>query len=131
MTDLDLRRSLKRLYLLTAVFTAAGFVWYFAHSNPRDAYGFLIGAVGSFGNLWVFNWLSRSIAPGERKQKPWTASLFIGRYAGLWVVGYGTVKLLDVGPLPVLLGLLASTAAVLASSIVDLILSFAGSRTSN
>lgn len=131
MTEVELQRSLRRLYRLTAVFTAAGFAWYAAHSDTRDALGFLIGAVGSFGNLWVFNWLSRSIAPGDRKHKPWTAGLFIGRYAGLWLVGYGTVKLLGVGPLPVLLGLLASTAAVLVSSLVDLALSFAGSRPPN
>jgi hypothetical protein len=131
MTDQELHRSLNRLYLLTAVFTAAGFVWYLTRSDVHDALGFLIGALGSFGNLWLFNWLSRSIAPGDRQRKPWTAGLFVGRYAGLWLVGYGTVKLLGVGPLPVLLGLLASTAAVLASSIVDVILSFAGGRPSN
>ena len=134
MIDKGLRASLLRLYLLTAAFATIGFVWYLTHSDLRDSFGFLIGAVGSFGNLWLFNWLSRTIAPTEgrpARQKPWAASLFVGRYAGLWVVGYGTVKLLGVGPLPVLLGLLASTAAVLASSVVDVIRSLAGTRSSN
>jgi hypothetical protein len=134
MTDRELQASLRRLYLLTGLFTAAGTVAYLTRGSILDALGFLIGAAGSFVNLWVFNWLSRAIAPAQtpdgRTHKPWGAGLFIGRYAGLWVVGYGTVKLLGVGPLPVLLGLLASTVAVLASSIFDLIASMAGSRSS-
>ncbi len=121
MTDVELAQSLRRMYRLTALFGLVGFVWYFAAHGPREAFGFLVGAVGSFGNLWLFNWLSRTIAPGERQQKPWQASLFVGRYLGLFLVGYATVKALDVSPLAVLLGLLASTAAILASSIADLI----------
>src|SRR5437588_3934 len=124
MAEHDAHGSVWRLYLLTAAFALAGVLWYLAHWNVRDAVGFFIGAVGSFGNLWLFNWLSRTIAPTAdqpARHKPWTASLFIGRYAGLWLVGYGTVKLLGVGPLPVLFGLLASTAAVLASSVVDVV----------
>lgn len=134
MTDNDLHISLRRLYLLTALFAGVGFVWYLARADLRAAFGFLLGAAGSFGNLWLFNWLSRTIAPEDgrpARQKPWAASLFVGRYAGLWLVGYGTVKLLGVGPLPVLMGLLASTAAVLASSVADVIRSFARNRSSN
>jgi hypothetical protein len=130
MTDQDLSFSIQRFYVLTAVFAAVGFVACLARFGARPAFGFLLGAAGSFGNLWLFNWLSRSLAPGDRQRKPWTASLFVGRYLGLWLVGYATVKTLDVSPLPVLLGLLASTAAVLASSIVDLVRSLIGNKTS-
>lgn len=118
------KQSMQRLYVMTAVFTAAGFIWFLAHRSPREAFGFLIGALGSFGNLWLFNWLSGSIAPGEHTRKPWQTSLFVGRYLGLFLVGYATVKALDVSPLAVLLGLLASTAAALASSIVELVRGF-------
>ena len=128
MTDEELAQSLRRMYRLTALFGAVGFVWCFGARGPREAFGFLVGVLGSFGNLWVFNWLSRSIAPGERQKKPWEAGLFIGRYAGLFLVGYATVKALDVSPLAVLLGLLASTAAILASSIADLIRGLRGNR---
>lgn len=119
-------QSMRRLYILTGLFTLAGFLWYFANHGGREAFGFLVGAIGSFGNLWLFNWLSRSIAPGDRRRSPWQSSLFIGRYLGLFLVGYATVKALDVSPLAVLLGLLASTAAALASSVIELVRGFRG-----
>ena len=119
---------MKRLYRLTALFGLIGFVWYFVLHGPREALGFLCGALGSFGNLWLFGWLARSISPGERQQKPWQSSLFIGRYLGLFLVGYATVNALDVKPLAVLLGLLASTAAALASSIFDLVQGLRGNQ---
>ena len=125
---IDQELSVRRLYLLTVLFGFAGFVLYAARLGVRPAFGFLFGAAGSLGNLWLFNWLSRSIAPGERQQKPWTASLFVGRYLGLGLAGYATVKLLDVNPVPVLLGLLASTAAVLASSLFHLARGFTGNK---
>lgn len=121
-----IEQSMRRLYLLTGAFTLAGFLWYFAQHGGREASGFLIGAVGSFGNLWLFNWLSGAIAPGDARRPPWQTSLFIGRYFGLFLVGYATVKALDVSPLAVLLGLLASTAAALASSVIELIRNFRG-----
>ena len=124
MTEETAQRSMRRLYLLTGAFALAGFIWYFGEHGAREAFGFLIGAVGSFGNLWLFNWLSRSIAPGDRRRSPWQTSLFIGRYLGLFLVGYATVNALDVSPLAVLFGLLASTAAALASSIFELIQGF-------
>jgi hypothetical protein len=127
----DLTPYLRRLYALTATFATIGFVSYFARFGSRAAFGFLLGAAGSFGNLWLFNWLSRAIAPGGHQRRPWTAGLFMGRYLGLGLVGYATVKGLDVSPLPVLLGLLASTAAVLASSVYDLIRSLIGTKTSS
>ena len=128
MTGDDLARSLRRMYRLTAVFGGIGFVSYFWLRGAREAIGFMVGVVGSFANLWLFNWLSRTIEPGERQQKPWQASLFIGRYFGLFLIGYATVKALDVSPLAVVLGLLASTVAILASSILDLIRGLRGTR---
>jgi energy-coupling factor transporter transmembrane protein EcfT len=127
VTDQSVSQSMRRLYMMTGAFALAGFVWFFGHQGAREAFGFLVGALGSFGNLWLFGWLSGSIAPGDRQQKPWQASLFIGRYFGLFLVGYATVKALDVSPLAVLCGLLASTAAALASSIIELIRGFRGS----
>lgn len=126
--------SVRRLYLMTAAFTVAGFVWQWAAAGPKSSLAFLLGAAGSFANLWVFNWLTEVLAraaqtlpePETERKNPWGAGLFIGRYAGLYLVGYATVKGLDVSPLPVLLGLLASTAAVLASSVIELLRSLFG-----
>jgi hypothetical protein len=122
-----IEQSMRRLYILTGLFTLGGGLWYLAEHGGREAAGFLIGALGSFGNLWLFNWLSASIAPGGQRRSPWQSGLFIGRYLGLFLVGYATVKALDVSPLAVLLGLLASTAAALVSSIIELIRNFRAS----
>lgn len=112
---------MKRLYRLTAGFAVLGAICEWVAAGPRDAVGFLLGALGSIANLWTFDFLSGAIAPGERKIKPWPASLFVGRYIILVAAGYATVKTLDVRPLAVLLGLLVSTAAALTSAILDLI----------
>jgi hypothetical protein len=117
--------SVRQLYRLTIVFGilgAAAFSW---AQGPREGLAFALGGLGSFGNLWLFHRLSLSIAPGEASGeasgKPWQASAFVGRYVLLFAAGYVIVKGLGVNPLPVVLGLFASTAAVLASSIVELL----------
>ena len=113
--------SVRRLYRLTIVFGilgAAAFSW---SQGPREGLAFALGALGSFGNLWLFHRLSLSIAPGEASRKPWQAGAFLGRYLLLFAAGYVIVKGLGVNPLPVVLGLFASTAAVLTSSIIELL----------
>ena len=120
--------DLGRIYRLTLVFGVAGFVSYFCWASLRPAFAFAVGVLGSFLNLWVFDKVSGAIAPGENTRKPWQAGLFIGRYAILLAVGYVIVKTLNVSPLAVVLGLLASTAAVLTSLILELVQSFTGSR---
>ena len=111
-------RRLYRLTLVCGILGAAAFGW---AQGVREGLAFGLGALGSFGNLWLFHRLSLSIAPGEGSGKPWQAGAFIGRYMVLFAVGYVIVKGLDVNPLPVVLGLFASTAAVLASSIIELL----------
>ncbi|HEY7304761.1 MAG TPA: hypothetical protein VH601_11635 [Bryobacteraceae bacterium] len=122
--------TVRRLYWLTAAFGLIGFVSYFALLGPVPAVAFLLGATGSFGNLWLFDWLSRAIAPGTTSRKPWQAGVFVTRYLLFFATGYVIVKALDVNPLPVIFGLLASTAAVLMSSILELFASLLGSRSS-
>jgi hypothetical protein len=120
LTDEELSRYLRRLYRIMTLYAAAGSVWYLRAQGPLPALGFLLGVLGSFGNLWLFNWLSRAMAPGESTQKPWQAGAFIGRYALLFTIGYVIVKGLGVSPLPVVLGLFASTAAVLAAAVFEM-----------
>lgn len=119
--------TVRRLYRLTIAFGMIGFVLYFAVLGLLPAIGFLLGALGSLGNLWLFDWLSRAIAP-EGARKPWQAGTFITRYLLFFAIGYVIVKGLGVSPLPVIFGLLASTAAVLVSSIFELLASLLGSR---
>ena len=120
MTEQDALLSVRRLYWLTGSFGLIGFVSYFAVDGVRPAVAFALGASGSFGNLWLFEWLSRSIAPGDNPRRPWQAGAFVVRYLLLFASGYVIVKALDVKPLAVVLGLLASTGAVLASIIIEL-----------
>ena len=130
MTDQDLRGSLRRLYYLTGFFALIGFVSYFWMRGPGPALSFALGVLGSFGNLWLFVWLTRAITPGNQTRKPWKAGLFMMRYAVLFLLGYVIVKSLGVNGLAVILGLLVSTAAVLASSTLELIQSLLQNRSS-
>ena len=128
MTDREAQLSIQRVYQLTGLVGLVGFVSYFWVGGPRPALGFALGAASSFGNLWLFDWLSRSIAPGGTARKPWQAGAYVTRYIILLGTGYATVKALGVSPLAVVLGLLVSAAAVLASSILEIISHFFRSR---
>jgi hypothetical protein len=79
-----------------------------------------LGGAGSLGNLWLWHWLAQLIEPGRGPKKTWHAGIFIGRYLILLGGGYGIVKVLGVNPLGVVLGLLTSTAAVLALLIIEM-----------
>jgi ATP synthase I chain len=113
--------SIQRLYALTFAFGLIGFVSYWLGQGFTPGLAFLLGSFVSLGNLWLFHWLARAIEPGERSQKPWQAGAFIGRYLILFTLGYVIVKGLNVNPLPVVFGLFASTAAVIFSSVADLV----------
>jgi hypothetical protein len=113
--------SVRQFYRLTIGFGLLGAIVFLLEQGPREALACVLGALASFGNLWLFNWLARSIEPGEKSQKPWQAGAFVGRYLVLFLAGYVIVKGLGVNPLPVVLGLFASTAAVLTASIIELL----------
>lgn len=120
MTEEQAVLSVRRLYWLTIGFGVLGFLCYFPLQGARPALGFLLGALGSAGNLWLFERMTRGIAPGDRAKKPATAGAFAIRYVILFSLGYVIVKALGVNPLAVILGLLASAAAVLTASIIEL-----------
>lgn len=128
MTDREAQVSIHRVYQLTGLVGLLGFVSYFWVAGPRPALGFALGAASSFSNLWLFDWLSRSIAPGATARKPWQAGAYVTRYIILLGIGYAIVKALGVSPLAVVLGLLVSAAAVLASSVLEIISHFFRSR---
>jgi ATP synthase I chain len=123
--------TVQRLYVLTLAFGAIGFVLYWALVGFIPGLAFLLGALGSFGNLWLFHWLARAMEPGATSRKPWQAGAFVGRYIILFTLGYVIVKALGVNPLPVVFGLFVSTAAVLFSSVVEILQSFFGPRRTN
>jgi len=123
--------TVQRLYALSLAFGVIGFVLYWALVGFIPALAFLLGALGSFGNLWLFHWLAHAMEPGSTSRKPWQAGAFVGRYIILFALGYAIVKALDVNPLPVVFGLFASTAAVLFSSAVELVQGLFGPRHTN
>lgn len=121
MTDSALNAAVRRLYWLTGLFGIIGFVSYSCFESIRSALAFGLGVGGSLGNLWLFDWLAGAISSRDQVRKPWSAGLFISRYAVLFFAGYVIVKALKVSGLAVVLGLLASTAAVLFLLIAEMI----------
>jgi uncharacterized membrane protein len=121
VTNEELHGSLARLYWLMGLFGITGFVSYFWMQGVQSALSFALGAAASFGNLWLFSWLSASISPGDHARKPWKATLYVLRYGTLVMLGYGIVKSLKINGLALILGLFLSTAAVLVSLIFEIV----------
>jgi hypothetical protein len=133
MTESEASGFINRLYWLALSFGVFGFIAYFGIEGWRSAVGFALGALASFGNLWLYEKLTRRIAPspaGEQPKKPWQAGAFILRYLVMILVAYAIVKTLGVNALAVILGLLTSTAAVLTSTVFELLQSYFVSRSS-
>ena len=124
--------SVRALYRLTVLAAIAGTLFFLVRTGPRNGLAFLLGAAISLGNLWLFDRLARSIEPREAEasspRKTWQAGAFVTRYLIFFAAGYAIVKVLDVSPLPVVLGLFASTAAVLLSSLGELLGNFRNIR---
>jgi hypothetical protein len=108
------------MYWLTGVFAVAGFAGIWPGLGFKTALAFLLGALVSAGNLYLFGYLSRAISPSPGESKPWEARAFVSRYLLMLAGGYVIVKALGVNPLAVILGLLASTAAAVTSIIIEL-----------
>src|SRR6202000_1051486 len=103
MTEEQAAVLVRRLYWLTTGFGVAGFLGYFLLQGARPALAFFLGALGSAGNLWVFERMTHGIAPGDQSKKPATAGAFAIRYVLLFSLGYVIVKGLGVTPLAVIL----------------------------
>jgi hypothetical protein len=123
--------SIKKVYLLSVVFGVFGAATYLWAEGVRSAVAFLLGAIASCGNLWLFDWISKSISPQAAARKPWQAGAYITRYLVLVGIGYVIVRGLNVSPLAVVLGLLTSAAAVLVWLILELLSHALRGRTSN
>jgi len=134
MTEPEADHIVRRTYWLALGFGILGVVAYSTLQGWRPAVAFALGALGSVGNLWLFEKLTHTIEPsnpGDPPKNPWQAGIFILRYFILLTVGYAIVRVLSVNALAVILGLLASTAAVLSSTILELLQSFFVSRSSH
>jgi hypothetical protein len=134
MTEAEAEQLVRRTYWLALGFAVVGFLAFFAAQGWRPATAFAFGGGASIANLWLFEKLTQSIEPaseGKARKNPWQAGIFILRYFLLLTFGYAIVKALGVNALAVILGLLSSTAAVLTSTILELLQSFFVSRSSH
>ena len=134
MTEPEAVLFVRRIYLLALGFGVFGSVSYFSIQGWRPALGFALGALGSFGNLWLYERITRSIQPSPAdpaRKNGWQGLVLIGRYFIMIAVAYAIVKTLGVNALAVILGLLTSTAAVLTSTVIELLQSFFVNRSSH
>ena len=134
MTEPEADLLVRRTYWIALIFGLLGFAAYFALQGWRPATAFALGAFASVGNLWLFEKMTHTIAPtreGEPRKNPWQAGIFIIRYFLLLTLGYAIVKTLGVNALAVILGLLTNAAAVLTSTILELLQQFFVSRSSH
>lgn len=113
---------MRQLYLLSMALVVAGSGLLFGFRGWRPAVAFLVGGLLSFGNLWLFERMSRGIAPEEGKApQARSTTLFVLRYVALLALVYATVNALGLDPVPMFAGLFASTAAVLIVSVLEIV----------
>ena len=70
MTEAEASILVRRIYWLALVYGVIGFVLYFGLQGWREATAFGLGAMGSIGNLWLFDRLTRSIEPAAAGEEP-------------------------------------------------------------
>jgi hypothetical protein len=108
---LDINQT--RITRFAAGLGAGGTVATFALGGPRDALGFLIGAVLSL--ITVRSWFKLAGAVGASGELPGTASVIflVLRYVLIAGAVYAIINVLRSSPVALILGLLVSFAAVL------------------
>ena len=109
MFDLNYPRIERIAIVLSLLGTAAAF----ALSGLREAVGFLLGALVSFGSLRSWVKIARLVGNPEKPPGIAPALLLALRYPVVAVGVYVTIKLLGIAPVALLAGLLVSFSAVL------------------
>jgi hypothetical protein len=105
--------SPERARRLTWIVAAAGTLVTLAVFGVRHGAGFAIGALISYAN--IHSWLQIADAlSGKRNRSIAASAMFMAlRYLVIGTAIYATIKLLGTSPVAMILGLLASFAAVL------------------
>src|SRR4051812_47722215 len=100
MKSIDADSAIRHTRRATAAIGALGTAVYLCFDDWKAALAFLLGAFGSLGNLWLFDWLARGISPeGSTARKPWQAGAFMARQIILVGFGYAIVKALGINAL--------------------------------
>jgi hypothetical protein len=111
VNHLDINKS--RITRFAAALGALGVIATLALRGPRDAAGFLIGALLSL--ITVRSWFTLAEAIGASGELPGAGSVvfLILRYGLMAGAVYATINVLRSNPVALILGLLVSFAAVL------------------
>jgi ATP synthase I chain len=128
VSDIDYAKATRRVFWLTAIVGLAGALLSWRLSTGNAGVSFGLGALGSLLNLWVWHALAARLAGRQGRESNVAAVLFAIRLLGLFVFGYVIVGVLNLQPLPAILGLLTSSAAVMAEMIIELASSWRMSR---
>ena len=121
--DTDLyRTTVRRIAWLTVWIGGAGAIAGFVWKGPRFGAGFLLGAALSLASFWRWKKVVDAIGPGGKPRRTSVRVLvWLLRFAALAGAAYVIVKYLEVTPLAVFTGLLASAGAALMAAIYELI----------
>jgi hypothetical protein len=120
VSDIDYARATRRVFWLTATAGLAGSLlsWRLSSGNAGVSFGF--GALGSLLNLWIWHALAARLAGRQSRESKVAGLLFAIRLLTLFVLGYVIVGILNLQPLPAILGLLTSSVAAMAEMIIEL-----------
>jgi hypothetical protein len=118
--DIDYEQSTRRLYWLTLTIGVTGTAVSWAVWGVSAGAGFGIGSAASLTNLWIWQMLAASLSGKPSRKSMIAGGLFAGRFLALFALGYVIVRALNVQPLAAILGLLVSSAAVVAEIVIEL-----------
>jgi hypothetical protein len=123
MPDIDYDLSTHRLSWLTAAVGAGGAIIGLAVWGKNIGGGFALGALGSFGNLWLWRLLAGTLGGASKRRSSVVGVLFAARFLVLFAFAYVIVRNLGIHPLAAILGLLSSSVAVVAEVLIELVAS--------
>ena len=112
------QRIVHRIAVLTIWIGGAGTIAGFAWKGPRFAIGFLLGATLSLASFWRWKKVVDALGTGAKPRRWW---IWVLRLAVLAAAAYVIVKYLEVTPVAVFTGLLASAGAALMAAVYELI----------
>jgi hypothetical protein len=112
------RRIVRRIAQLTIWIGGAGALAGFAWKGPRFGAGFLLGAALSLASFWRWKKVVDAVGSGAKPRRAW---VWLLRFVALAAAAYVIVKYLEVTPLAVFTGLLASAGAAVTAAIYELL----------
>lgn len=123
MTTLPVDLSLPRITRIALVLGAAGWLAAWAMAGPREALGFLVGAMLSLITIRSWFKLAGSLGADGKVPGGGAAVFLVLRYVLIAGAIYATIRVLKSSPTVLIVGLLVSFAAVLLELVFGLLAS--------